>query len=471
MKKLLLVLTFFIFQITFSASIFTYKLNRNEKLEGDYSVSINKNKSCHFLFIKNSTTKKFVIKSFLMNENQKVTSLEDLILDEEPNFLTNHLNKDNLTVTSYDEKKKTLTIIDFDLKSGKNSSKTITSFSKPDLYFIQKDKSVLVNFTKNKNDVEVRFIADANSVKEQHFTIPNELLKEFKSFKSTSSPIEAINQNEFVKNGSINDFRGYLGNKNLYFTDSSSNSELKYLNFNFQSNTVENKTITYGFDKKSKNNNSFIYDNKLFVTSVLSDDAIIKSFDLSTGNETKRLSVTSDLSSVLDAKAVQDFNSQAKSSSLAATITVNKTVDNNYKVRLDRVNKANYNYNYNWFWQHQFMMMQMQQMQLQQMQQIRNVGGGRVGGFGPSYSENSLYYVGKDKENYFLEFVINTNFEPLKEATLETEFKNYDVDKVIKEFEDNKSIKKFSPAFLPNEMRYVYQDSKTKTIVIDFRKL
>jgi hypothetical protein len=111
------------------------------------------------------------------------------------------------------------------------------------------------------------------------------------------------------------------------------------------------------------------------------------------------------------------------------------------------------------------MMMQMQ------MQSMQNLGGGRPGGFGPSYTENFTDFTGKDKDNYFLEFVVDATFAPQKNASLETEFKNYEVDKIMKEFEDNKNIKKFSPAFLPDEMHYVYQDNKTKMIIIHFRKL
>jgi hypothetical protein len=465
MKKVAALLLCFLFQITFSATIFSYKLNKNEKLEGNYSVSIHKNQSCHFLFIKNTSTKKFVIKPFLMNENKTVTSLDDFILEEEPNFLTNHLNKDVLTVSSYDEKKKILTIIDFDLKSGKNSFTEMTDFSKPDLYFIQKGKSVVVNFSKNKNEVVLQFISDSKTVKQQDFTIPSEMLKDFKEYKNTNSPIEAINQNEFVKNGSIKDYRGYLGENNLYFTNTSSSKELRFFNFNFKTNLVESKNLEYSFDEKSKNISSFIYNDKLFVTSVLPNDAVLKSFDVSSGKETRSLSINSDLTSVLDAKAVQDFYSQAKSWGLSPTVTVNKTVENNYKVRLDRVDKKKYIYNYNWFWQHQFMMMQMQ------MQSMQNLGGGRPGGFGPSYTENFTDFTGKDKDNYFLEFVVDATFAPQKNASLETEFKNYEVDKIMKEFEDNKNIKKFSPAFLPDEMHYVYQDNKTKMIIIHFRKL
>lgn len=470
MKKSIIILFCVLFQNVFATTIFSYKLNKNEKLEGNYSVTLNKKETCHLLFLKNTDSKKYLVKSFIMDENRKVTAMNDVILDNEPNVLTNHVSNQTLTLSSFDEKKKLLTVIDFDLKTGKTSFTLQEDFAKPDLYFTQKDKSVLIHFVKGKNDIQIQEFTNSANKKVQTITIPKDLINDFKEIKTATTAIEAVNQNEFVKNGSIAKFRGYLNGSHLYLTNNKSDVEMSFLDFDLNTKQVLGKTIPFGFNEKSKNSTSFILDNKLLVASVLPDNAIMKSFDLNTEKGLGSLSLNTDFNTVLNQKDLQNFYSQAKSWGLTPTITVNKTTDNKYKIRLDRVDKSKYSYNYNWWWHHQFFMMQMQQMQMQQMQ-LRNMGGGRPGGFGPSYAEETFDIIAAEKEIFSLEFVVDANFKVDSNSDVATEFKHFDIENIVKEFEKNSSIKKFAPAFLPEEMRYVYQDNKSKEVIIHFRKL
>jgi len=467
MKKIFLLILFVFTQLSNAVELFSYKLNDNEKLEGNFSIVVNDKETCHFLFIKNTESKKYIVKAILLSSEKKIKQLDDLVLDVEPNFYTSHTNGDLLTISNYDEKKKMLTIIDFNMISGKSTSENLNDF-KPDLYFKEKNKSFLVNL--GKNDIYVQIITNSKSTQKKVFNIPESILKDYKDIKNATLPIEGINQSEFVKNGSINKFRAYITENNLYFTSTKNDSQTGVIKFNFNSNLVENIPIDYNFNTTYMSRNTFINNDNLYAVSSSENDVIIKSFNLDNKKENAKLSVMSDLLGIIDKTSIQNYLSESKLSNLITTITLNKTTDNLNKVRIDRVNRNLYSYNYNWWWHHEFMMMQMQMMQ---MQQIRMSSMGRPGGFGPNnnFEEDLLMSLGKEKEYYYIEFVVDSNFVPQKNSTSETLFKNFNVDKLIKEFEDDSSIKKFAPAFLSNEVRYIYQNNKTKEILIDYKKL
>ncbi|TDP60135.1 hypothetical protein [Flavobacterium dankookense] len=466
MKKIIFILLFMSVQLSSAVELFSYKLNENEKLEGNFSLVVNDKETCHFLFIKNTESKKYIVKSCILSSERKIKQLDDLVLEVEPNFYTSHTNGDVLTVSSYDEKKEMLTVIDFNMATGKSNFQNLNNF-KPDLYFNQNNRSILVNL--GKNDVYVQVITNTKSTEKKVFNIPESIIKDYKNIKNGRYPIEGINQSEFVKNGSINKSRAYLGADNLYFTTSKDDSQTGVLKFDLNTDVVKSQSIDYNFNSPYIDRNTFIFDEKLYVSSLSANDVVIKSFNLLNNSENGKLSVMNDLSNIVDNTVVQDYFSQTKLANLKTTITVNKTIDNLYKIRIDRVNKFAYMYNYNWWWQHQFMRMQMQMMQ---MNQIRSLS--MPGGFGPSaadFDDDLIMISSKAKEYNYFEFVVDANFIPQKNSTSETKYKNFEIDELIKEFENNSSIKKFAPAFLKDEMRYIYQNNKTKEIIIDFKKI
>ena len=111
----------------------------------------------------------------------------------------------------------------------------------------------------------------------------------------------------------------------------------------------------------------------------------------------------------------------------------------------------------------------MQQMQMQQMQQMQQ---SVPRGFGPNNSieEGDLLFE-KEKKYPQIEFLVDLDFKPQIDSKEETENKYFDKDAILKEFEENKTIKKFSSAFLDTEIRYIHQDSKTKAITINFKTI
>jgi hypothetical protein len=79
MKKIILGVLCIASQITFAAELFTLNLGKNEKLEGSFSIVNSKNETTHLLFINNSEAKKYVIKPFLVSENNAVFEMQNVI--------------------------------------------------------------------------------------------------------------------------------------------------------------------------------------------------------------------------------------------------------------------------------------------------------------------------------------------------------------------------------------------------------
>jgi hypothetical protein len=470
MKKIILLIVLTFIQSLNAVELFSYKLNDNEKHVGNYSIVVNADTTCHFILLKNKDSKKYIIKPFLFTPEKKIIQLDDFISDDETIFMTNHTNNDIITLTSYNEKNKSLLIVDFNIVTKGNYSNIIKDFKKPDLFFSNKDKAILVNLEKSKNDVFIEVVSNSKSTKERFFKIPEDLLKDYKEIKNARIPLESINQAEFVKNGSIKKYRAYTSNSNFYITNNKTDSQISFFKFDLdKDDQVTKDEIEYNFNAPYKYRNTYLTDDKLFVVSSSDNDVTAKSFSLITKKEIGKISALTDLIDIIGNNDISDFIAESKLPSLITTITVNKTVNNFNKIRIDRVNKNtySYSYNYNWWWFNDFLRVQMQF----QMQLMNNVNMG-ARGFGPNNSyDNCLLTFRDDKKFKFFEFIVDDNFIVRKEVNVETEYPDFNLNKELKEFEDNINIKKFSPAFIKDEIRYIYEDSKEKKIIIDFKKL
>lgn len=466
MRNIFLFVFFLVFKSSFCSEIFTINLSKNEKLEGSFSVANNKKETTHFLFIKNTDTKKYIIKSYFLSENKTIKEIESITTDEKPNFIANFTLNNHLKITSFNEDKKILTLFDFDLLTGKTSTTEKTKYQKPDVIFSQSDKTILVKFIDNGKKVSLDFIANGSDITNKTYT-PSETL--FKAFKSVAKNIpDAINQNEYVENGSIKNERAYLDSKNLYFTKENDNKTTTVFKFDLNdTNSMSSTNFDFDLGKNSKDHNTYLFNENLISVNSSYDDIIVKNYDLNTNKLTKELNLNKDLKTILDKNNIDKFLAEEKKTKLKVTTTINKTINNKNKITISRVNINTYNYYYDWWWFHNFMMQQMQMQQVMRMQQMS-----RAGGFGPNANFNEMDLISENKEKFqSLEFVVDSNFNIEKEASLETEFKNTDKDQVLEEFNKDKNIKNFTSAFLDTEMRYIYQNNKTKTIYINFKSI
>ena len=460
MKKLFVFILFLSIYNSFAFDLYSVKLSKNEKLEGTFSINVSNNQSVHLLFIKDSETKKFVIKPLFLNQTKVVKELESYTLDSKPNIIANHYLDNNFVISNYDEDSKKLTVIEFDLITGKFKDKIVENYLKPKIIFNQNGKTYLINLnTENQKQLRVDVIINTNQIVSSAIKLDPNFYKKFKSVINDSPDV--INQEVFVKNGSIKKNRVYLNDDNLYFTNENNDKTTSLFTFNLNDKTSATTIFDFNLDNKTKDFNSYVFADKLMNVTSKYDDIDIKYFDLKTSKLIKELSLNTDLKSLFNNDKIQNFLNEEKKPSLKITSTINSTKDNNYKITISRVNINDYNYNYNWWWFQSFMM---QQMQMQQMMQMS-----ARGGFGPKNDYNDIYISEKRKPET-LEFVVNNQFEIQASNNVSSVFKNIDKDEIIKEFEKDKSIKNFTATFLEDELIYVYQNNKSKEIFINFKK-
>jgi hypothetical protein len=117
---------------------------------------------------------------------------------------------------------------------------------------------------------------------------------------------------------------------------------------------------------------------------------------------------------------------------------------------------------HHWMWQ--------QQMWHQQMinQQIINSNINSMNRFTPNVDMYDTYYdvFSRSSELTSIEFLVDNTFQLLKNANPETKFNRVDKEKLLEKFEDDKNYLNITAGFTKSSFRYIYQDWKSKDIVI-----
>ncbi len=465
MKKIIFAFVFLIFQQAFSNNFFNVSLNENEKLEGSSSIVLNKTTSIHFLFIKNTNTKKHLIRPFFVDDNKKVSLLEDAVFEEKINLISSHHNGNVVTLGNYDSENETLYLIDFDIDGKKNVVKTDFEYKKPDLVFSLDGKSVYVQIAEDYKIIYTQSITNTNQINRKNFYPSDDVLKGFKKMARSNAfnplpPLQAINQNEFVKNGSIGKRNVYLINNKLIFV--SSLNPLKSDVFSFDLNDekdISNSAFDLFFPTSGQNQNNYLFDDNLALISSSKEDLLFVAYSIKTKSMLKEFSLVEKLAGKINTDL---FLKEAKKSNLKVTMTFNKTKNSNYLVTLERVNQAVYSYN-DMMWFHNQMMMQQMMMQQQQMRAMQQTH------FGPNDTFFNNIYL--EDKNESLTFYMDANFNIIDEDKSGTVFKYFDKDALLKTYNDNKNINELSAAFLDNEFRFVYQNKDSKTISIGYETI
>lgn len=460
MKRIILLLLFLTFQQIFSNEIFSVSLHENEKLEGTSTIALNKTTSMHLLFVKNSKTGAHIIRPFFVDVDKKASQLDDAVFDNKINLISSHHNGNMATIGNYDEENKILYVIDIDVLTKKNAQKTYDNYDKPELIFNLEGKTVYVDIASDNESIYTEIIVNTNQIGNKVFYPSAEVIKSLKKMnrRVNTKPLEAVNQNEFVKNGSISNRSAYIINNQLFFV--STFNSLKTEVFSFDLN--DEKKINYKifdlfFPTSGQDQNVYLFEDKLALISSSKEDLLFVVYDLKTNAIVKQLSLVEKLAGKIDTDL---FLKEARKSNLKVTMTFNKTKNNNYQVTLDRVDKAVYYYrDMMWLHHHQFMMQQqmMQQQMRASMQSVR---------FGPSDTFFNNIYL--EAAHASLVFYMDTDFNIIDEDKSGTVYKYLDKDALLKPYEDDKNIKELSAAFLDNEFRFIYQNKDTKQVTINY---
>lgn len=196
------------------------------------------------------------------------------------------------------------------------------------------------------------------------------------------------------------------------------------------------------------------------------DNIVLKNYNLADKTHKETLSIKENLAQIkTKSEYFEEFLKEARKSKMKPTITLNKNKNSNYIVRLDYVDKTKYQYSYNWWFLH---WMWHQQLMMHQVNHNFSIGPN------PDFYDNPYFnYVSLIKtESKSIEFVLDiTTNNILENADLDTFFSNVDKEEKLEKFKDDKNMNEITAGFIESEMRYMYQDKKSKIIYIKYNKI
>lgn len=474
MKKLFILSFCFFIHYSFANELYKIKVEKNQKIQGTLSAELSDNATIHFVFTKNSESKKYEITPIFVDAKKQPKQLDMFETSEIPSILSYHKNGSIVTLSNFYEKKKELQLIDFDVNSGKFQSTTTKDFSNPKNVFRLSNQTVFVDFDKTKNKLSTMSFSNSKEMKEDKFEFSATEFNNFKAFFNETP--QEVNQNEFVKNGPISKRKSYFSDNKLIFTSEKDKSNIQVLTLQLDGSKQYKFTdFDFNYSKDIKDQNTYVADNILLSVAVSKEDVVLNSFDMTTKKATKTISLQNDLKLRFSAETLDKFIQSAAKNAMKPTVTVNKTKDpNKLLVLLDRVDKNTYNYNHNW-WHFHWMMMHQQQMMQQQMmrQQQQMIKQSMPRGFGPNmeyYDALAMVYFNKS-ELKPIQFVIDANLNLDEASGAETIHKSIERDDYLEKFKDDKSLKELSAGFTSSDFRYIYFDKKTETVYLKLESL
>lgn len=466
MKKILLLVAIAVSNLANASDLLRVKLDKNEKLQSTFSASIGNRNSVHFTLVKNTNSKKFLLTPYLIDNTKAIKKLSQFVSENEFNIISFHSNNEILSIVDYNSDDKQINFIDFNLSTGASTSTTKQQKTPFDHLFRLKDKTLLVTLDKKQNFLKVQSIGSSDNIKDINIAIPEDKQKLFK--KLAEQTPESVNQDEFVKNGSISPRKAYAVGDGIIYTFEKDKSETQVLKFDLTKSSDFNLTsISTEEFKSSKDVSNYLINDNIAFLAVDKEDVKVNLFDINSAKKVNSLSLKSDLSNLVNQESLSSYIKAASKSSNKSTLTVNRTDNNKLRFRLDYVNSANYNYNYNW-WYHQWFFQQMM-MQQQQMMLIHRQLPTRMG---PANEDNELAYFEewKEEEKKAIEFTLDIDFKVTGQDD-KLIYPEIDKDKYLEKYKNNRTVKQFTSNFENNEMRIIYQDLNSKDIVIGYENL
>lgn len=465
---------FILLYILFNISFFKIKsqntnqilISDNYKVKESFSSDLFGTSSFHIITTQNKTTKDFDLLIYKY-DNHKITKLSTITTYRLPTILSFHKSKNTLTLlVSHNFKSEDFfTVYDIDLITGdyKNSKSYSNSFSTA--LYREKDKTILLNG--EFNYLKATIIKKHNDIKtielgEEVFT--KDILK---NYFRRNGRIVVINQNEFVQNGSITATQSYFKEDKLLITNNfiaidnvKRSFVTNILEFDLNKAKLNERSIKGKTFKRVLSANSYILDNLIvqFCTSYNKGNLRVYNYDKSELLSEYNLE---DLNSVIskgkDFTSISNFIRKSNNDIFMPTVTLNKTIDDNYLVTVSYV-KKDYVYYNNWWWYKGFIRGYLR-YNTPHNNHIR---------FGSNKMSN-LELTKKKKERFFT-LVINSEGK-IVEKNENTVFKNIDKRFLIDELEDDKKLKFTSGCLINNQIfRYIYYNKKNKTFSIKNEK-
>ncbi|AGC76886.1 hypothetical protein LX97_03257 [Nonlabens dokdonensis] len=451
----------------------SFKIDEDYKVEGTFSGNTQGEDSFHFIIAKHKENKNYHILPFQF-KNEKVIKMEPIVFDEQPSVLSFHNNGDQLSViTSYkDRKSRKFQVVDVNLTDQSFTKSAVIDGENYKTTLREKNQNFLV--FSEKESLKIITVKSANEIKDISIKATDANEDFLKSLHKNN--LDAISSQEYVENGSINDFRIYSNNGTITITqEKTKDGTTNLAQINTNSDTIEELVISNFKSKekgkgKLKKSTSYVSENKLFLMNLKKENATLDIHDLNTKSSKQLDILSTDIANASSNKAaVGNFLKNATKGKNQPTVTVNQAKNGQLKLRVDYVNKKMYSYNYNWWWHHHWMMQQ--QMWMMQQQQNQMIMQNNMRRFGPNGSEGYPIYIFKKKSESFFEIALNSegNIIPANEVT--TIHKNIDKEFYIKEIDNNKKLKHSSTVFTETTFRYISYNKKSKTFVIKSKPL
>lgn len=441
------------------------KLPEDYKIKGSFSGELTGADSFHVVVAQKKGQRNFDLFLYKFVDD-KIGYLNIITYEKKPTILSFHSNLDVLTlIISYTTNHKDFyDVLDVNLLDGKTyKSKSNLRENSLGLFRGKKETVLLSGTKKSLTATRIKNSNGINIINVKPDTYNKKTYSQF--FKSG---LGEINQNEFVKNGSVKLIKGYHQNNKLLFTR----------DYKDDSNGVIHATSILTFDlntgqlhkKRYKNNQpffkatgfkSYILDTFLVQFTTNKKEGILTFYNIENATLLKShnlLHLNIDkITKGEDFTTIEKFLKDQNKNKHIPTVTLNKTIKSNLLVRLDYVHTT-YTYNFDWWlWHHHMFMMQQQQMMIQNFN--RN--------FGPAdYSDYVYHFTHEYSSDTSLQFVVNANGAIVNEPTGDTIYNNIDKRKYIDELNDNTVYKHTSSCFVKNNFRYMTYSKEIKSFTI-----
>ena len=363
-KKYRLLFTFIIITLGINQIIWSQDLIKTIPIEGknltNLSGSINDSISFHIII--NKFSNQYNSKVYFFDKKNEINKIEIYNEVNKPNYLSFHVNDSILTLVRESENKK-LVIQDVNYINGKTNLfnipfEAMKIFSHKNVTFIVGEKmdiSSPIAFIKNTKNTLVKIIKPKNEIEESFFS-------------HLRTKTEFVNDKQFLDNGPILDYKGFYNGEELIFTNDNVKKGVTNILTIKSSGVIINQDIPIRNKKEIKRLSSFVKDSLLFTFKMYKEESFLDIYKLNSLEKLKTFNYTKsdfgphnkivtrgkDITKSFAPKRVyNDFKPKAIGSVYlpALNISVNKTVNNEYIVRIGHLDKNSYkNKTTNNFW-------------------------------------------------------------------------------------------------------------------------
>lgn len=447
-----LILCFLLFSFySYPNEIHRFYLKENQKLTATFSGSIGQTSSLHFAVAKNKETGDYDVLTFYTDASGQFKQMEELHFQKEPKIVSWHKNENIITIINHNDEK--LTIVDFDLTTGKATYGDTNQAKAPDNIFREKGKTIYFYYNGIKGGVVMAEYTTTKAPFIKNYSFKTNDAGNYKTvFKKTP---EAIDLNEYISNGSIADYRSYLTDRFLVVTaDDKATGISTVMSLNRNNGEIAFKALQNKLHKQ-QDLTTFVTNDMVFSMAINEIDMALKIYDLATGDEKKSYTLKKDFSQYFQGPAFEkNFFEQACKNIMKPTLAVNYTNDGLITLRIDVVEKSSYTYDYNYDW-FRIYMWQNQMMQSQQ-NYLR----------GPSAEKYKILPADyKDPKTAFT-LVFNKELQLLGNSNVVEGFIDINKASYINRYRGINYLANFTATFLKDEMRYIYQHKDNKMIFI-----